>query len=90
MKLTKEQFQTIVEDHVQRVVDEMNTKTMMQIVYDNMVEHFGDVDSPQESLLEDILNHECDDTDSVHEFLVGTGAVSEDEAEQLITDFMAD
>jgi hypothetical protein len=93
MKLTEEQFRTIAEGHVQRVVDGMDTKTLMHIVYDNMLEYYTREcecrESSQDGLLEDMVNYECGDTDSVHEFLVGTGAVSDDEAGQLISDFMA-
>ncbi len=86
MKLTEEQFRTIADGHVQRVVDGMDTTTLMQIVYDNMLEYYT---REQDGLLEDMVNHEGGDTDSLREFLVETGAVSDDEAEQLISDFMA-
>jgi hypothetical protein len=91
MKLTEEQFRTIAQGHVQRVVDNMDIKTLMQIVYDNMLEYFTTEcecrENVQSELLEDIFNHEGGDEDSVYEFLVGTGVVSDDEADRLVSEF---
>lgn len=87
MKLTENQFKEVAKGHVQRVVDNMDTKTLMQIVYDNLYEYFtGECEcreSAENELMQDIMNHEGD-SDSVHEFLVGTGEISNDKAEEIV------
>jgi hypothetical protein len=48
--LTSDQIQQFVENYAERIVDDMDTKTLMQFAYDTIVENLG-IQSP-----EDILN----------------------------------
>jgi hypothetical protein len=48
--LTSDQIQQFVENYAERIVYDMDTKTLMQIAYDTIVENLG-IQSP-----EDILN----------------------------------
>lgn len=93
MKLTREQFDTLLDGHIQRVIDNMDMKVLMQVVYDSIKESFldgsGNLDKFSESsLICDIMNHEGGDSDSAYEFMVGAG-IPDDVADALIQEEMS-
>lgn len=95
MKLTTEQLNNIMDGHIWRVVDNMDMKTLCQFAYDSIRASFLDEnlsvhENTQKELLEDIFTYEGGDGDSVHEFLVGTGEVTNDEAEAVVDDYLDD
>lgn len=93
MKLSATDLHTLIHDHCQRVIDNMNHDDLIAYAKDQMVSSFiygGYVrnDNVQEDLLNDMMLHEEGDSDSVYEFMVGAG-IDEDLAEQVINQFMS-
>ena len=59
MTLTPEQISEIVEKYCDRVVDEMDTKTMEQMVYELLVDSFAhESENDMESLITSIYGEE--------------------------------
>jgi hypothetical protein len=59
MTLTPEQISEIVEKYCDRVVDEMDTKTMEQMVYEMLVDSFAhESENDMESLITSIYGEE--------------------------------
>jgi hypothetical protein len=59
MTLTPEQISEIVEKYCDRVVDEMDTKTMVQMVYELLVDSFAhESENDMESLITSIYGEE--------------------------------
>ena len=62
---TPDQIQKFVENYAERMVDDMDTKCLMQFVYDTIIENLS-IQSP-----EDILDHIscCYDDETIEELL---------------------
>jgi hypothetical protein len=59
MTLTPEQISEIVEKYCDRVVDEMDTKTMEQMIYEMLVDSFAhESENDMESLITSIYGEE--------------------------------
>lgn len=67
MNLTSEQLTQLVENYAERIVDEMDTKTLMQFAYDTIVDNMMNMGE------EDVLNEiSCVYDDEILQELVGS------------------
>lgn len=80
MTLTNTQIRSLAADHAWRVVDSMDTRTLMQYAADKIAESF---DAQQALLIDDIVNHEGGDLDAASEFMIGAGIPADDVDELL-------
>lgn len=80
MALTNSQIRSLAHDHAWRVVDSMDTRTLMQYAADMIADSFGHDDI---TLIDDIVNHEGGDLVAASEFMIGAG-IPADEVNELL------
>lgn len=81
MALTNDQIHNLIYDHAHRVIDNMDTRTLILYAVDQLVENLrcGGLDN----LVQDIIDYEGGDLDSASEFMEGAG-IPADEVDQLL------
>lgn len=80
MTLTNTQIRSLAADHAWRVVDSMDTRTLMRYAAESIAESF---DLDVNGLVDDIVNHEGGDLESAWEFMSGSG-IPDEELKELL------
>jgi hypothetical protein len=68
--LTNTQIRALSRDHLTRVVHNMDPHDAISLLIEHLV---ADYDIDQDAILEDIVDYEGGDLDSVSEYLIGFG-----------------
>ena len=68
--LTNTQIRALSRDHLTRVVHNMDPRDAISLLIEHLI---ADYDTDQDAILQDIIDYEGGDLDSVSEYLVGFG-----------------